>query len=173
MVREEQQRAEEEQETLPGAAALTKGVTRGVCRGLVDLGYCVLREFSLKNGRRTDVIGLGTGGDVVIVEVKVTIADFLGDRKWPDYSEFCDRLAFAVPAEFPQDLLPDDCGLMVADAYGAEIIREAPHRPMHASRRKALTLRFARSAASRLQALSDPGPSLVASRGSIMGRGLR
>ncbi len=149
----------------PGAAALTTGVTRGVCRGLADLGYCVLTEFSLKNGRRADVIGLGKGGDVVIVEVKVTIADFLGDRKWPDYGEFCDRLSFAVPPAFPQDLLPAECGLIVADAYGAEIVREAPHEPMHASRRKALTLRFARSAAGRLQGLSDPRPGAIGRRG--------
>ncbi|MHA1566313.1 MAG: MmcB family DNA repair protein [Alphaproteobacteria bacterium] len=150
---------------------MTKSVTRGVCRGLADLDYCVLTEFSLKNGRRADVIGLGKAGDVVIVEVKVTIADFLGDRKWPDYGDFCDRLSFAVPPDFPQELLPAECGLMVADAYSAEVIRQAPERPMHASRRKALILRFARNAARRWHGLSDPGPSLAGGPGLIVSAG--
>lgn len=149
-----------------GAAALTQEVTRGVCRGLRDLGYRTLTEFTLKNGRRADIIGLGGDGEVVIVEVKVSTADFLGDQKWPDYGEFCDRLSFAVPPAFPQEILPAQCGLIVADAYGAEVLREAPHMPLHASRRKALTLRFARSAASRLQQLNDPGPNAISSRGA-------
>ncbi len=149
----------------PGATELTLQVTRGVCRGLTDLGFSPLTEFTLKNGRRADVIGLGGDGEVVIVEVKVSTADFLGDRKWPDYREYCDRLSFAVPPGFPQDILPAECGLIVADAYGAEVLREAPLVPLHAGRRKALLLRFARSAASRLQLVTDPRLSAISSRG--------
>ena len=149
-----------------GAAALTRQVTRGVCRGLWDLGYRTLREFSLANGRRADVIGLGGNGEVVIVEVKVSTADFLGDRKWRGYEAFCDRLSFAVPPAFPQEILPAACGLMVADAYGAEVLREAPCHRLHGSRRKALTLRFARSAASRLHQITDAGPGADCSRGA-------
>ena len=96
------------------------------------------------------MIGIDEGGGVVIVEVKVTPADFHGDKKWPEYRDFCDTLYFAVPTDFPADILPDDCGLMLADQYGAEIVRAAPTHPLHSSRRKALTLRFARAAAARL-----------------------
>ncbi len=148
-----------------GAAALTQQVTRGVCRGLWDLGYRTLTEFGLANGRRADVIGLGGNGEVVIVEVKISTADFLADQKWPDYQAFCDRLSFAVPPAFPQEILPAACGLMVADAYGAEVLRQAPCHRLHGSRRKALTLRFARSAASRLQHSADAGDSHNNGRG--------
>ena len=131
-------------------------VTRGVCRGLIDHGNAVLTEFTLKNGRRADVIGLDAGGNVIIVEVKVSTADFLADTKWPEYRDYCDRLFFAVPQDFPHDILPGDCGLFVADAWGAEMLREAPVHPLHASRRKTVLLRFARKAASRLYRLDDP-----------------
>lgn len=130
--------------------------TRGVCRYLVNLGYAVLTEFSLANNRRTDVIGLHENGEFVIVEVKVSVADFRGDTKWPEYEDFCDRLFFAVPPEFPDELIPDRTGLIVADSWGAEELRPAPDTGLHASRRKALTLRFARAAASRHQRLVDP-----------------
>jgi hypothetical protein len=140
------------------AVEQTAQVTRGVCRGLIELGQVVLTEFTLRNGRRADVIGLDEAGNVTIVEVKVSTADFLADGKWPEYREFCDRLYFAAPQDFPHDILPDDCGLFVADAYGAAMLRDAPHHPMHASRRKTVLLRFARKAAGRLYQLSDPRP---------------
>ena len=143
------------------AAGLTAQVTRGVCRGLIDLGLVVLTEFSLRNGRRADVIGIDDTGNVTIVEVKVSIADFLADGKWPEYREFCDRLYFAAPQEFPHDILPDDCGLFVADAWGAALLRDAPHHPLHASRRKTLLLRFARKAADRLYRLNDPRTGIL------------
>ena len=138
------------------APVLTRETTRGVCRHMVDLGYAVLTEFSLANGRRADVIALAGDGSFAIVEVKVSVADLQGDVKWPEYEPFCDRLYFAVPADFPHELVPDDAGLMVADAWGAAEIRPAPETGMHASRRKALTLRFARAAAERHQRLVDP-----------------
>ena len=146
-------------ETLP-AAAQTIQVTRGVCRGLIDLGFVVLTEFSLRTGRRADVIGIDDAGNVTIVEVKVSTADFLADSKWPEYREFCDRLYFAAPQGFPHDILPDDCGLFVADAWGAAMLRDAPHHPLHTSRRKTVLLRFARKAADRLYRLNDPRTGL-------------
>jgi hypothetical protein len=138
------------------SAALTVRTTRGVCRFLVNAGYAVLTEFSLANNRRADVIGLAGDGSFAIVEVKVSVADFRSDAKWPEYEDFCDRLYFAVPPEFPDELIPEATGLIVADAYGAEEIRPAPETGLHASRRKALTLRFARAAAERHQRLVDP-----------------
>ncbi len=138
--------------------ALTARTTRGVRRALTDLGYESLAEFGLANRRRADVIGVDEKGGFVIVEVKVTTTDFLGDSKWPTYREFCDSLYFAVPPDFPADILPDDCGLMLADEYGAEIVRAAPRHPLHGSRRKALTLKFARAAAGRLMRETDPQP---------------
>lgn len=131
-------------------------LARGVCRALTELGYGVLTEFALASGRRVDVIGVDARGEMVIVEIKTSVADFRCDRKWPEYLEFCDLFYFAVPAEFPSDLLPDECGLMVADAYGAEIIRPAPVLTMNGSRRRAQTLRIARTASQRLRRLADP-----------------
>ena len=145
--------------TQPGddaAAALTAGTTRGVCRYLVNFGYAVLTEFSLASGRRADVIGLAGDGSFAIVEVKVSVADFRGDAKWPEYEDYCDRLYFAVPPAFPDELIPDTTGLIVADAWSADELRPAPETGLHASRRKALTLRFARAAADRHQRLVDP-----------------
>jgi hypothetical protein len=138
---------------------LTRQVTRGVCRYLSNLGSSVLTEFTLKNGRRADVIGLGREGDVVIVEVKTSIADLKADQKWPDYEEFCDQLFFATPHDFPLELLPDTCGILVADNWGGDEIRPADVSPLHASRRRVLTLKFARKAAQRLQNLTDPRAS--------------
>ena len=133
------------------ASELTILVTSGLTRHLRHLGQACLTEFSLKNGRRADVMALDREGQFTIYEVKVTTADFLGDKKWPEYRDYCDRLYFAVPMSFPQDLLPEECGLMVADFYGAEEIRPSPTDRLHASRRKALTLQFARNAAERLR----------------------
>ena len=138
-----------------GAPELTQLVTRGVCRGLSDLGYSVLTEFTLRNGRRVDVMGLAQDGVLVATEVKVSTADLLGDRKWPDYLPYCDAFYFAVPVGFPVELIPEDCGLIVGDAYGAEILRPADVTSLHASRRKSVMLRFARVAADRLRLVQD------------------
>lgn len=135
---------------------LTRQVTRGVCRYLSDLGYSVLTEFTLKNGRRADVIGLGHDGSVVIVEVKTSVADLKADQKWPEYKDFCDQLFFAAPRDFPLELLPPACGVLVADGWGADEIRAAEVEPLHASRRRVLTLKLARKAAQRLYNLTDP-----------------
>jgi hypothetical protein len=135
-----------------GAALLA----RGVCRALEQLGYANLVEFPLANGRRADILAIGKGGDLVIVEVKSSVADFRADRKWTTYRDFSDRLYFAVANDFPRALIPDECGLMVADPFGAALLREGSTRPLSPGRRRALTLRFARIAAARLRRCLDP-----------------
>lgn len=135
------------------AAAL---LARGVCRTLEQLGYASLLEFPLANGRRADIIALGRGGDLIIVEIKSSVADFRADHKWPDYREFADRFYFAVPSGFPVSLIPEECGLIVADAFAAAMIRDGAASLLAAGRRRALTLRFALAAAGRLRRLLDP-----------------
>ena len=131
-------------------------LARGVCRALEELDYTSLVEFSLANGRRADVLALGRAGDFMIVEIKTSVADFRADRKWPDYRGFSDRFCFAVPNEFPGALIPEECGLMVADPFGAALLRSGAILPLSAGRRRALTLRFARLAALRLRRHLDP-----------------
>jgi hypothetical protein len=140
----------------PAAERIAHMIARGVCRMLGELGHGTLTEFSLGNGRRADVVGLDRDGRFVIVEVKSCAADFLSDGKWQDYLPFCDRYYFAVAADFPQELLPAEHGLIVADAFDAAILREPAETPMHASRRKAQLLRFALAASGRLTGLVDP-----------------
>lgn len=139
--------------SLTGVAAI---LARGVCRHFRDLGAGCLLETPLRSGRRADVMALTRNGEIVIVEIKSGPQDFRADRKWPEYRAFCDRLYFAVGNGFPKDLIPEDAGLIVADGYGAAVLREAPAHPLAGARRKAVTLRFARLAAARLQALGDP-----------------
>jgi hypothetical protein len=135
------------------------GLARGVCRGLYHLGYNCLTEFKLTSRRRVDVIGLDAGGVVLIVEVKSSLEDFRADRKWPEYLAYCDYFYFAVPVDFPRAALPEDCGLLVADFYGAALAREAPLLKLNATRRRVQTLRFAQTAAARLTRFTDPDPS--------------
>jgi hypothetical protein len=127
----------------------TLSVTRGAARLLVGLGYAPLAEVGLPNGRRADLMGLGPKGEVVIVEVKSSPEDYLCDRKWGDYLPYCDSFFFAVGPDFPQPLLPQDPGLIVADAFGGAVVRDAPYNPLAPARRKALTLAFGRLAAMR------------------------
>lgn len=129
---------------------------RGVCRALEELGYASLVEFPLANGRRADVLALGRGGELLIVEIKSSLADFRADRKWSSYRDFADRLYFAVASRFPTALIPEECGLMVADAFGAVVLRDGNASPLSPARRRALTLRFARIAAARLRRSIDP-----------------
>lgn len=131
-------------------------LARGVCRGLGALGYAALTEFPLYNGRRADVIAVNGSGATLIVEIKTSPADYRADHKWIEYLEFCDLFYFAVAAGFPLALLPPDCGLMIADDYGAEIMRAAVVQPLHGSRRRAQTLRLALIAMQRLGRLLDP-----------------
>jgi hypothetical protein len=136
--------------------AIAAGIWRGAARRLVDEGSAVLAELPLGNGRRADLVAIDRAATITIVEVKSGRADFLADRKWQAYHGFCDRFYFAVGRDFPAALLPTGEGLIVADRFSAEIVREAPLRALGAARRKAMLLRFARLAATRLQALLDP-----------------
>src|SRR5215469_13166697 len=136
--------------------ALRLLLARGVGRALAQRGYASLTEVSLANGRRADVMGLGRAGELVIVEVKSSLQDFRSDVKWPEYREYCDRFYFAVPENFPREAIPEDCGLIVADGFGAAVLREAPVLALSAARRKAVTLRFALLGSERLRRLVDP-----------------
>ena len=134
-------------------------IARGTARHLHALGYCVVSELPLPSGRRADLVALGGGGEIVIVEIKSSIADFRADHKWMDYRLHCDRLFFATIVDVPREIFPKDTGLIVADAFGASIVCEAPEHRLPAPTRKAMMLRFAHAAALRLQALADPqGP---------------
>jgi hypothetical protein len=127
----------------------TVQVTRGAARLLSALGYAPLAEVTLPNGRRADLMALGPKGQIFIVEVKSSVEDFRTDQKWWEYRPYCDAFAFAVAPEFPREILPEEPGLIVADAFGGAILREAPLEPLAGARRKALTLAFARLAAMR------------------------
>tara|TARA_R110002167_G_scaffold145090_7_gene335999 strand:+ start:646 stop:1122 length:477 start_codon:yes stop_codon:yes gene_type:complete len=139
----------------------TLAVTRGAGRLLLDMGYAPLLEVGLPNGRRADVMALGRRGDIIICEVKSGLDDYRVDRKWGEYGPFCDAFFFAVAPEFPDGVLPDEPGLIVADGFGGAVVREAPSTPLAPARRKALTLAFARLAALRTlreeAALHTPG----------------
>ena len=115
----------------------TLSVTRGAARLMRDLGYAPLMEVGLPNGRRADVMALGPKGEVVICEVKSGIDDYRVDRKWQEYGPFCDAFYFAVAPEFPQGVLPDEPGLIVADGFGGAVVRDAPATPLASARRKA------------------------------------
>jgi len=142
----------------PIAAEVARGVTRLFCRR----DWFAMCEVPLPNGRRADLMSIDSKGQLAIVEIKVNKADLVGDAKWRDYLDYCDRFFWAVPAGF--DLAPFEedrfrpgcCGLIVADRYDAAILREAERRPLAAPRRKVETLRFARRAARRILADTDP-----------------
>lgn len=136
----------------PGAAA----IVRGTCRMLLRTGFCPLTEVVPEPGLRADILALGPKGEVWIVEVKSCLADFRADRKWTGYLPWCDRFFWAVDAGFPQAVLPEGSGVIVADAWDAEVLRPAPDARLAPARRKALTLRVARTGAERLRRLIDP-----------------
>jgi hypothetical protein len=134
------------------AGAAAAGIWRGAARRLIAADHAVLAELPLGNGRRADLVAIDRAASITIVEVKSGRADFLADRKWQAYLDFCDRFYFAVGPDVPIALLPPGEGLIVADRFAGEIVREAPLRPLGAARRKAMLLRFARTAATRLHA---------------------
>lgn len=141
----------------PIAADVARGVIRLFCRSEL-FAMC---EVPLPNGRRADLMAIGPKGELTIVEIKVSKADLLGDQKWTDYLDYCDRFFWAVPQTLAPLLeesrfLPGEAGLLVADRYDAAVMREPSTRPLAPSRRKAETLRFARRAARRLSAQIDP-----------------
>jgi hypothetical protein len=138
-------------------SAHASAVQRGVGRLLRAYGFAMVTELPLATGRRADVVGLGPQGDIWIVEIKSSVEDFRVDTKWPDYRLSCDRLFFATHAEVPLAIFPDDAGLMLADSYGAELLRDAPEHRLPGATRKAMLVRFAQAAAHRLHGLVDPG----------------
>lgn len=154
----------------PEDLARAAAIARGSLRLLADLGLYGVQEMTLANNRRADIAALGPGGEIWMVEIKSGVPDFRSDSKWPEYIPFCDRFWFAVDHDFPQDLIPEDVGLIVADAFGAAVIREAPVEKLSAARRKAVTLRLARLAAMRLSAAADAG--WTASEATLTSSGL-
>ena len=141
---------------------LATKLARGVGRAFAALGCATLTEFRLANGRRADLVCLSARGEVTIVEVKSSIEDFRADRKWPDYLAWCDNFYFAVPEGFPLEMIPTECGLIVADGFGAAILRLSPIAALAGARRRALILAIAVTASDRLRRLTDPEPSPIA-----------
>jgi hypothetical protein len=131
-------------------------LARGVCRHLLEHDFVTLEEVVPAPGLRVDVMALGPKGEIWVVECKSGRADYRADHKWHGYLDWCDRFFWAVDAAFPAELLPDGTGLILADGFGAEILRMGPPQPLAPARRKAMIHRFARHAALRLQALRDP-----------------
>ncbi|MCU9850124.1 MmcB family DNA repair protein [Defluviimonas sp. WL0024] len=132
-------------------------LARGVCRHLLHHGFATVEELVPAPGLRVDVMALGPKGEIWIVECKSSRTDFTSDRKWHNYLEWGDRFFWAVDADFPTELLPDGTGLILADAYDAEILRIGPEAPLAGARRKVMVQKFARHAALRLQGYRDPG----------------
>ncbi len=136
-------------------------LARGVSRHLASLGWVTVEELVPSRGLRVDVMALGPKGEIWVVECKSGRADFMSDSKWQGYLEWCDRFFWAVDSDFPVELLPDDTGLIIADAYDAEIIRTGPEVRLAPARRKVMVQTFATHAARRLQGLRDPGARLT------------
>jgi len=137
-------------------SARALSVARGVGRLMRTLGFAVVSELPLATGRRADIVGLGGNGDLWIVEIKSSVEDLRADEKWPDYRFSCDRLFFATHSGMPAELFPEDAGFILADQFGAEMMREAPEHRLPAATRKAMLVRFAQAAAHRLHGLIDP-----------------
>lgn len=134
-------------------------LARGICRHLRSHDFVTVEELVPTSGLRVDVMALGPKGEIWVIECKSSRADYMSDNKWQGYLEWCDRFFWAVDADFPSELLPMETGLIIADAYDAEILRMGPEDKLPAARRKVMTQKFARHAALRLQALRDPRPA--------------
>ena len=131
-------------------------IARGTARLLHAHGYSVVSELPLASGRRADLVAPGRDGEIWIVEIKSSVADFRADQKWQDYRLHCDRLFFAFTQDLPCEIFPEKTGLIVADAYGAHMHCEAPEHRLPAPTRKLMTVRFAMAAAQRINRLVDP-----------------
>jgi hypothetical protein len=140
-----------------GWADRAAAIRRATARLCARLGWAPVHEVPLPNGRRADILALRADGGFACIEVKSGVRDFLVDDKWPEYRAFCDRLYFAVDADFPAGLLPASVGLIVAVGLEADLVREAPDHPLAPARRRSLLHRFATLAALRLAARDDPG----------------
>ncbi|MDE1468212.1 MmcB family DNA repair protein [Aurantiacibacter sp. D1-12] len=145
----------------PEFALRSQAVVRGICRLFARNDIWVLSEMPLRNGRRADLMGIDAKGKIVIVEIKTARADLVGDNKWTDYLDYCDKFYWGLPPELDREVLegdnyrPDCCGVIVADEYDAEIVRPAPSHPLAAARRKVETERLARAALRRQAVVAD------------------
>jgi len=142
---------------MPDSLAPGQLIARGVCRHLLGHDFVSVEELVPVPGLRVDVMALGPKGEIWVVECKSSRADFLSDRKWQGYLDWCDRFFWAVDPEFPLELLPEGSGLIFADAYDAEIVRLGPEAKLAPARRKLMTQKLARHAALRLLSARDPG----------------
>jgi hypothetical protein len=131
-------------------------IARGARRLLRAHGYSTVTELPLTDGRRADIVALANDGTILIVEVKSCVADFRADHKWRDYAAHCDRLYFAISDATPVEIMPEEAGLILADRFGAAILRDPEARPLASATRRAMLLRFACAAADRLHRLMDP-----------------
>lgn len=138
-------------------SARAMSIRRGVCRRLRAEGLALIPEVTLRSGRRADVVALSAAGEITIVEIKSSIEDFRADAKWRDYLIHSDQFYFATAPDVPAEIFPDEAGLIVADAYGAEILRAADCVKLAAATRKEMLVRIARAGAHRLHDLEDPG----------------
>lgn len=132
-------------------------LARGCARALRELDFTCLEEFVPTPGLRVDLMAVGPKGEIWVIECKSSRADFQADSKWQGYLDWCDKYFWCVNAAFPTDLLPDQTGLIIADSYGGEVIRDAPEDKLPAARRKKIMLKFARNCADRLRSYTDPG----------------
>ncbi len=149
----------------PAALAVERAalaVARGIGRLFARNDVWCLAEMPLRCGRRADLMGIDAKGRIVIVEIKVSRADLLGDGKWTDYLDYCDRFYWGLPPGLDRApletgaFLPDKCGIIVADGYDGEILRPAPSLPLAAARRKVEVERLAKAALRRLVTVGDP-----------------
>src|ERR1700745_2332301 len=131
-------------------------VARGTSRLLRSLGFATVSELPLPSGRRADLVALNERGEIWIVEIKSSLEDLRADHKWQDYRAHCDRLFFAFTQDLPCEIFPKDTGLIVADAYGAHRLCEAPEHRLPPPTRKLMTVRFALVAGQRMNRLLDP-----------------
>lgn len=137
---------------------LTTGqlLARGMARHLAGLGFVSLEEFPPIKGLRVDLLALGRKSEIWIIECKSSREDFMSDEKWQNYLPWCDQYFWAVPTDFPVDILPEQTGVFWADGYDAELMRDAPISTLSPARRKSIIHRFASRAARRLAVLRDP-----------------
>jgi hypothetical protein len=136
--------------------ARAAAIRRGLLRTMHASGFAAVVELPLVSGRRADVVALGAGAEIWVVEIKSSVADYRADRKWLEYRRHCDRLLFAVAPDFPSEVIPPSAGLILADAYGGDIVRKGALHRLAAGTRKAMLVRIARAAAARLVAINDP-----------------
>jgi hypothetical protein len=131
-------------------------IRRGVCRRFRAEGLALIPEVTLRSGRRADLVALGADGAVTIIEIKSSVEDFRADAKWREYCLYADRFYFATGPHVPVEIFPVEAGLILADSYGAEIVRSSPCAKLPGARRKEMLIRLARAGATRLHDLEDP-----------------